>query len=60
MLDQPTAEKWYDRTMLEEDFVQRRSFHARRKAERKDGLSVAKQYDRLYILGKPGRVKQPS
>ncbi len=57
MLDQPTAEKWYDRAMLEEDFVRRRSFHTRREAERKDGLSVAKQFNRLYILGKPGAGK---
>ncbi|MCA9998052.1 MAG: NACHT domain-containing protein [Anaerolineales bacterium] len=57
VLDQPTAEKYYDRALLEEDFVQRRSFHARRKTERQDGLDVAKKFERLYILGKPGAGK---
>ena len=57
VLDQPTAERWYDRTMLEKDYVQRRSFHSRREAERQDGLKTAQQFNRLYILGKPGAGK---
>lgn len=57
LLDQPTAEKWYDRAMLEEDFRQRRSFHDHRRGERQDGLKVAQIYKRLYILGKPGAGK---
>ncbi len=57
ILDQPTAERWYDPAMLEEDFRQRRSFHVRREAERQDGLQVANQFSRLYILGKPGAGK---
>ncbi|MCB8980221.1 MAG: hypothetical protein H6657_22650 [Ardenticatenaceae bacterium] len=60
VLDQPTAEKWYDRAMLEEDYKGRRSFHVRRETERQDGLKVAKQFNRLYILGKPGQAKPPS
>ncbi|MCA9954539.1 MAG: hypothetical protein KC434_07460 [Anaerolineales bacterium] len=60
VLDQPTAEKWYDRAMLGEDYKGRRSFHVRRETERQDGLKVAKQFNRLYILGKPGQAKPPS
>ncbi|WP_420642503.1 NACHT domain-containing protein [Candidatus Leptofilum sp.] len=57
VLDQPTAEKWYDRATLEEDYKGRRSFHVRRATERQDGLKVATEFNRLYILGKPGAGK---
>ncbi|GAB4163446.1 MAG: hypothetical protein Fur0021_38540 [Candidatus Promineifilaceae bacterium] len=57
VLDKLSAEQWYSRDALQNDFLQRRGFHWRREEVRRDGLAVVKQFPRLYILGKPGAGK---
>ncbi len=56
MLDKLSAERRYRLDELEAEFIPRRRW-LREESQRQDGLIVAAQEQRLFILGKPGAGK---
>lgn len=56
VLDKLAAQRWYDIEALEKEYEPRRGLRWQRE-ERRDGLALAREADRLFILGKPGAGK---